>query len=123
MDKLLNQLISDEKKTNKELYSSGSYWRYKNKKTIYQIKRNSLKNFRGINSGVGTSFADNLVYDIRNEHNFKGRLASFFYKIPIISKIYENQLKATSKHINNLLKYQSLIFQKDERVKYLLDKI
>jgi putative sugar O-methyltransferase len=122
MDKLLNQLISEEKEINKELYSSGSYWKYKNDKTIYQIKKKSLKNFRGINSGVGTSFSDNLVYDVRNEHNLKGRMASFFYKLPIVSKIYGNQLKMTSKHISNLLKYQSIIFQKDERVKYLLEK-
>ena len=122
MDKLLNQLISDEKKINQELYTSGSYWKYKNNKTIYQIKKNTLKNFRGINSGVGTSFADNLVYDVRNEHNLKGRLVSFFYKIPIIGKIYINQLKTTSKHISNFLKYQSITFQKDERVKHLIEK-
>ena len=30
---------NDEKTINKNLYSSGPYWDYKNKKTIYQIKK------------------------------------------------------------------------------------
>ena len=72
---LLAELIKDEKKSNKKLYSSGPYWEYKNRKTIYEIKKKGLKDFRGITTGIGTSFADNLVLDIRNELNFKGRVA------------------------------------------------
>ena len=78
MEKLLDELISDEKTINKNLYSSGPYWDYKNKKTIYQLKKNSLKNFRNLHSGVGTSYCDNLIYDIRNEYNIKGRVVAYF---------------------------------------------
>ena len=31
-----------------------------------------LKDFRGGSAGIGTSFTDNLVLDIRNELNLKG---------------------------------------------------
>ncbi len=55
-------------------------------------------------SGVGTSFSDNLVSDIRNEHNLKGRIISSFYRLPIIKKVYEGQLEVTSSHINKYLK-------------------
>jgi len=122
MKKLLDKLISDEKKINKSLYSSGPYWDYKNKKTIYQLKKKSLKNFRNLYSGVGTSFCDNLVYDIRNEHNIKGRIVSLFYNLPIIKKIYEDQLKITSGHIDSYLQNLSLIYKNDQRVGYLLNK-
>ena len=71
MDNLLKSLINDEKKNAGKLYSAGPYWDYKNLKTINQIKKKGISKFRGYNSGVGTSFTDNLVVDIRNELNFK----------------------------------------------------
>ena len=40
--KLFLNLIDDEKKINQKLYSSGPYWKHKNKRTIYQIKKNKL---------------------------------------------------------------------------------
>ena len=122
MDTLLKTLIADEKKIKNKLYKSGPYWKYKNKKTIYQIKKKSLKNFRGLHSGIGTSFSDNLIYDIKNELSLKGRILSFFYSIPLLNRIYERQLKITSTHISNFLKLQSIVFEKNERVKYLLEK-
>ena len=63
---LLNELIKDEKKNDKALYSSGPYWDYKNSRAVIEIKKKGLNDFRGINAGIGTSFADNLVLDIRN---------------------------------------------------------
>jgi len=119
---LLDTLIKDEKKVNKSLYSSGPYWDYKSKRTIYQLKKKSLKNFRNLSSGVGTSFCDNLVYDIRNEFNLKGRIVSLFYNLPIIKKIYENQLIITSNHIHNYLQNLSIVFKNNPRVNYLLNK-
>ena len=118
---LLNLLTNDEKKCSK-LYSSGPYWKHKNKRTVYQIKKKTLENFRGINSGIGTSFADNLVYDVRNEYNIKGRLVSLFYSLPIIKKIFDGQLKITSDHIKRFLQYESISFKNNERVKFLINK-
>ena len=71
---LLNKLLNDQKKVDKKLYLSGPYWDYKNSRTIFQLRKKGLKNFRGLESGVGTSFADNLILDFRNELNFKGRI-------------------------------------------------
>ncbi len=115
-------LIKDEKKSNRLLYSSGPYWHHKNRRTIYQLKKKNLKNFRNLYSGVGTSFSDNLVSDIRNEHNLKGRIISSFYRLPIIKKVYEGQLEVTSSHINKYLKNLSIVYNKDERVNGLLNK-
>ena len=71
---MLDKLINDEKKINKKLYSSGPYWDYKNRRAILEIKKKGIEDFRGITSGIGTSFADNLVLDIRNEFNVRGRV-------------------------------------------------
>ena len=119
---LLNKLLNDEKKVDKSLYSSGPYWNYKNKKTIYQLKKNGLENFRGLNSGVGTSYADNLVYDFRNELNLKGRIVSALFDFPLIKKIFQGQLTVTSDHINNYLKNLSIVYKNNETVKNLIEK-
>ena len=76
---LLDNLIKDERKINKKLYSAGSYWDYKGRKIIIEIRKNGLKNFRGFNSGVGTSFTDNLVLDVRKEFNVKGRILEKYF--------------------------------------------
>ena len=64
---LLNSLLEDEKKNDKSLYSPGPYWNYKTKKILYWLKKKGLTDFRGLNSGIGTSYTDNIVFDIRNE--------------------------------------------------------
>ena len=121
-NRLLNRLLNDEKKVDRSLYSSGPYWDYKNKKAVYQLKKNGLKNFRGLSSGVGTSYADNLVYDFRNELNLKGRLVSAFFDLPLIKKVFQGQLSVTSGHINNYLKNLSIVYKNDETVKNLIAK-
>tara|TARA_A100001015_G_C15016412_1_gene725754 strand:- start:1522 stop:2541 length:1020 start_codon:yes stop_codon:yes gene_type:complete len=119
---LLNKLINDQKKVDKKLYLSGPYWNYKNSKTIFQLRKKGLKNFRGLESGVGTSFADNLILDFRNELNFKGRIVSSFLNIPYINKIFRGQLAVTSSHIKNYLKNLSIVYTNNEKVKNLIKK-
>ena len=88
---LLEKLITDEKKIDKELYSSGPYWDYKNSKAIYEIRKKGLSEFRGKNAGIGTSFADNIVHDVRNELNFKvGFLLNFFHSRFLINYLMHN---------------------------------
>lgn len=119
---LLNLLIKDEKKINNPLYSSGKYWQHKNKRTISQIKKKSLKNFRGIDAGIGTSFSDSMVSDIRNEYNLKGQIISSVYKLPIIKKVFNQQLQITKNLIIKYLKHQEITFQNDKNVSFLLKK-
>ena len=119
---LLNELIKDEKKIDKTLYSSGPYWNYKNSRAILEIKKKGLKDFRGITAGIGTSFCDNLVLDIRNELNNNGRIFGKIFSLPILNIIYNRQLKITKNHIDNFIKNQSIVYQNNENVKNLLNK-
>ena len=120
--KLLNKLIQDEKKINRDLYSSGPYWDYKNKKTIYQIKKWGIQDFRGMNTGIGTSYADNIVCDARNEFNIRGRIIASLFSLPLLRTIHNEQLKVTSSHINNYLKNLSIVYQNNDEVLKLLKK-
>ena len=90
---LLNELIKDEKRVNKILYSSGPYWNYKNNKAVLEIKKKGLKDFRGTNAGIATSFADNLVLDVRNEFNIKGKIIGKIFSLPVLKKIFNEHIK------------------------------
>ena len=119
---LLENLLVDEKKINNHLYSAGPYWKYKTKEIVYWLKKKGLENFRGSNSGVGTSYTDNVVIDARIELGFKGRLVSYFTKLPYIKKIYNEQLNLTSKYIETIIRKNKILFENNTKVKALLSK-
>ena len=101
---LLNLLIKDEKKIDRELYSSGPYWNYKNRRAIIEIKKKGLKDFRGITAGIGTSFADNLVLDIRNEFNIKGRIVGKIFSLPLLNIVFNGQINTTKHYLDSFIK-------------------
>ena len=119
---LLDELIKDERKVNRVLYSSGPYWDYKNKRAALEIKKKGLKDFRGLTSGVGTSFADNLTLDIRNNLNIKGRIVGKIFSLPILSKIFNQQLRITKNYLNLFIKNQSIVYQNNKNVQNLVKK-
>ena len=120
--KLLNNLISDEKKFNKQLYSAGPYWDYKAKKIIYWLKKRGIKNFRSNSSGVGSGFADNLIIDIRNELGLRGRLVSILTKFPFIKRIFDQQISLTSGYLDNYLRQQQIYLGNNNNIKNLISK-
>jgi putative sugar O-methyltransferase len=118
---LLDELIRDETKIDKALYSSGPYWIYKNKRTILEIKKKGLKDFRGLSSSVGTSFAYNLPLDIRNEYGITGKIIGKIFLLPILNKIFNAQLNLTRNYLNAFVENQSIVFQNNKNVKNLIN--
>ena len=119
---LLDLLIKDEKKIDKELYSSGPYWNYKNKRAIIEIKKKGLKDFRGITAGIGTSFADNLILDIRNESNIKGRIVGKIFSLPLLNIIFNGQINTTKNYLDSFIKNQAIVFKNSQNVQNLISK-
>lgn len=119
---LLNSLIQDEKKSNTAFYKPGKYWKKKSLKILSELKKHDIDNFRGVNNGVGSSFTDSLIYDIRNELNYPIKLFEPFLKMPFISSIFKRQLHITSSYIKKYLEYQNISFRSEKKVKYLLEK-
>ena len=119
---LLNLLIKDEKKIDRELYSSGPYWNYKNRRAIIEIKKKGLKDFRGITAGIGTSFADNLVLDIRNEFNTKGRIVGKIFSLPILNIIFNGQINTTKDYLDSFIKNQAIVYKNSQNVQNLISK-
>ncbi len=119
---LLDLLIKDEKKIDKELYSSGPYWNYKNKRAIIEIKKKGLKDFRGITAGIGTSFADNLILDIRNEFNIKGRIIGKIFSLPLFNIIFNGQINTTKNYLDSFIKNQAIVYKNSRNVQNLISK-
>ena len=119
---LLDLLIKDEKKIDKELYSSGPYWNYKNRRAIIEIKKKGLEDFRGITAGIGTSFADNLVLDIRNEFNMKGRIVGKIFSLPILNIIFNGQINTTKNYLDSFIKNQAIVYKNSQNVQNLISK-
>ena len=119
---LIDNLIKDEKKINRLLYSSGQYWDYKNSRSILEIKKKGLSDFRGTSAGIGTSFADNIPSDIRNEFTIKGRLIGKIFSLPILNKVFNGQLNLTQNYINNFIKNQAIVYQNNKNVENLINK-
>lgn len=118
----IDELIKDEKKNDRTLYSSGPYWDYKNSRTVHEIKKKGLKNFRGYTSGIGTSFTDNLILDIRNELNFKGRIVGKIFSLPVINRIFNAQLNVTKNYLKYFVQNQALVYQNNANVQGLIEK-
>ena len=72
--KLLDTLVADEKIINKKLYSSGPYWNYKNKRTLSELKKKGLTDFRGSSSGIGTLSVEMIATRIISEFLFHSSL-------------------------------------------------
>ena len=119
---LIDELIRDEKKNNKSLYSSGPYWDYKNSRAILEIKKKGIQDFRGLTAGIGTSFSDNEVLDVRNEYNIKGRIIGKIFSLPLLNIIFNSQLKLTKNYIQSYLLNKSLVYENDRNVHALLKK-
>ena len=119
---LIDELIKDEKKNNKSLYSSGPYWDYKNSRAILEIKKKGIQNFRGLTAGIGTSFSDNEVLDVRNEYNIKGRIIGKIFSLPLLNIIFNSQLKLTKSYIKSFLLNKSIVYENDRNVHDLLKK-
>ena len=120
--KLLETLVNDEKSNDKKLYSSGPYWDYKNQRTLREINKKGLKDFRGSSSSIGTSFTDNYVVDFRNELNFKGRIVSSLFSLPLINRIFESQINLTKNYLNDYLKNLAIAYKNNLLVQKLIDK-
>ena len=119
---LIDELITDEKKNNRSLYSSGPYWDYKNSRAILEIKKRGIQDFRGLTAGIGTSFSDNEVLDVRNEYNIKGRIIGKIFSLPLLNIIFNSQLKLTKSYIKSFLLNKSIVYENDRNVNDLLKK-
>ncbi len=119
----LQLLQTEEAKQNQSLYSAGDYWRTKTIKISRQLAERGLQDFRGYNSGVGTSFCDNIVTDLRNEvyHGFRG-LAYQACRLQPMSRLIDSQVEVVKRQHKDTLTFKQIAFETSLKVTALLEK-
>ncbi len=120
--KLIDQLNIDQEKSDK-IYRPSSYWSYKCKKASHWIIEKGFSDMRGLNSPILTSLGDNLILDKRNEFGLgiKSKFLKMISNLPVINRLYENQLKITKVYLESYIKNANFFYQNNERVKFLLE--
>jgi len=120
---LLKLMINDAKKQ-KDLYQPGPYWLEKTKKSVNEIKKFGLTDFRGVKSGVTTSYGDNAFVDIRGSYNYGIRklVLKIFRDIYPFNRFFDSQVDLTFDYFQDKQKYKLLYLKKHERVNFLLSK-
>ena len=73
-------------------------------------------------SGIGTSYADNIILDVRNEFNIKGKILGKIYSLPGFNKVFNEQLKLTKNYISTIYKYRGIVYRNNQNVKNLISK-
>jgi putative sugar O-methyltransferase len=116
----LLKLLEDEGKVNGELYSAGPYWRQKTIKIKNQLLKKGMTGFRGFDSGVGSSFTDNVKSDIRNEYDFGWRkwFVNILYAYPF-KKVFDAELLLFKYVFAELMFYKNAYFNQSSRAKEL----
>jgi hypothetical protein len=79
------------------LYQPGPYWRAKTEAAVKQIRRYGLNGFRGEESGLGTSYADNLFTDVRSSLDTRrGRPIKFLLeRLWPFAPVFDSQVALT----------------------------
>ena len=62
-------LFDDLKKDSKikDIHKPSSWWARKISRLENDIAKNGLNNFRGLNTGLNTSFSDSEILDVKNQ--------------------------------------------------------
>ena len=118
----LKLMLREDKKFNTRLYSAGEYWRDKTKKIVKQMRRKTLAGFRGYDSGVGTSYCDNVVTDNRNEvyGGFRGLVYQLFNFLPFFSRVVSSHVALAKGYHQEQLVLKNILYAKDPIVRSLL---
>jgi putative sugar O-methyltransferase len=118
---LFDDLKKDSKKI-KDAHQPSSWWARKISRLEDDIIKNGLDNFRGLNTGLNTSFSDSEVIDVRSIISKK---KLFFYDLfnkYFIKEINNQNLNLTKTYFNNYLELLKKNYLESERCKYLVDK-
>lgn len=117
---LLNDLIAGFKQNSYK--HTSKYWHRRNKRSLDEIVKKGIYEFRGHSSGIGIGYADHRNLDIRNILGRKEKIASIIFDIPILRSVYKKQLELTKKYCNDYLNFKKQFYQNSAHVLKLLEK-
>jgi putative sugar O-methyltransferase len=111
-------------KAQSSLYQPGPLWTAKTKNGVKEIHRTGLANFRGPDSIIGSSYADNILEDYRNtlisgKEKLIKLLTSQLYPI---RNFFDTQVRLTQFRVRQMMEFAGELFRLSPRANHLLDQ-
>ena len=104
-----------------EIYQPSPYWQTYTNASVREIAKFGLNDFRGCTNGIGNSYADNALVDIRGSYNQGIRKAlSHFMRIKPFSLIFNAQVKITKHWFESSVEYKNVLANSSVRVAELM---
>lgn len=124
--KLINVLARDQKNAS-HLYSPGSYWESKAKRSYREILDKGIAEFRGSRSHICFSCGDNLPIDRRDSQKYSSPLKRIVYQllgaIPKLSSMQDQQVILAIRYLNQFKKARSRYAEFDQEVRGLIKQL
>jgi putative sugar O-methyltransferase len=106
------------------IYSPGDYWELKTKKSVSQLNKLGLINFRSKDNTAATSFGDNPNISVLNtlSNSTRGKLKSLLLSMYPFKELFENQVQLTLQHFNDTVTALNAYYSLLPRVEDLLTR-
>lgn len=119
---LLEIMLADSDNQS-SLFQPGPYWATSAMNAVNEIRRSSIRGFRGSTNLIGLSYSDHLDVDIRNQFNHGlRRLVRWMTMVYPLNRIYEAQIRRTEAYANEGIAYAEEILNMKDRTRHLLTK-
>jgi putative sugar O-methyltransferase len=105
------------------VYAPGPYWIKKATNAIHEIDAEGISIFRGLRSGVGTSYSDSPRIDVRNDlgTNIAGKaLKRILQHVYPFKNVLDASAAITTSHFMQAMVYKNLYRNSNARVKEIL---
>lgn len=120
---LLQAMLRDARRQ-PAIYQPGPFWRSKARAAVRQIERHGLDDFRGEDSGVGTSFADNLYVDFRTtlDAGLRRPVKFVLDRVYPFSNAMTAQVEVTRSYAREQIALAAVVVGNDPQTTDLLDR-
>lgn len=94
--RLLEPMLKTQRKSS-YLFKPGPYWQKNTLRSVREIRKKGISNFRSFENNSGQAFTDSPFVDIRPAYNIGIRRVVFLCctRIPLISKVFKSQIQLT----------------------------
>ena len=105
-----------------EIYRPSLYWLIKTKISTREILKYGLRDFRGCENSIGTSYADNAIVDVRGQYNhgLRSLLSFLMRRVFPLSHIFDAQVTQTKYWFETSVKFKNTVANASDLIRELL---
>lgn len=107
-----------------EIYRPSLYWLIKTKVSTREILKYGLRDFRGCENSIGTSYADNPIIDVRGQYNLglRSLLSFLMRRVFPFYNIFNAQVIQTKYWFETSVEFKNTVANASDKIRELLLK-